>query len=203
MGDRTYAEIQIGGKIDRLLLPLLMGAFDNAGATPGDETGMDEWTVESFDAAYSESDSTCPMVLMGYDSEANYGEVGDVAKFCREWGLNFRQDWSAGCSFVADFEIFIDGKDIDTHREGDGIHLHYLVGLSQSNPDMTISEVMATLELPTLPPLEIVEGTLTPEQIAKLPVLATSEVALRFLTLTAWTYFERPPLSSTAVSGGG
>ena len=168
MGDRTYASVQIGGKVDRLLLPLLLAQFEESCAIPGDDSGMDSWSVAEFDEARELEG----FALMGYDQEANYGCIDEVTGFCREWGIDYLHQWESGGGFDAGFCLFLDGKEDESPCIGSWavpvVYVARLQEIAEANPGITLADALERFKLPDLPPLEIVEGTLTPEQVAKL-----------------------------------
>ena len=113
MGDRTTAEITIGGRLRRCCAPGLLSVLADDGVGPdynGPLERLDE--LEAHLESLTDQAAQHKTALQGPTfggHEINYGNLDDAKAFCAERGLAYVHHWDAGGEYTAGNEYWFPG----------------------------------------------------------------------------------------------
>lgn len=165
MGDRTTAEITIGGTLRRCCVPALLSVLADDGVGP-DYNGPLEG-VEAFEAhleslVAQDTAQKAPLhgpTLGGH--EINYGNLDAAKTFCLERGLAYVHHWDAGSEYTAGNEYWFPGDPHprETAADQSGSVMIALNELRHGWAGKTVADVLAAYAFTerTVPALELVD----------------------------------------------
>jgi hypothetical protein len=175
MGDRTTAEITIGGRLRRCCVPALLSVLADEGVGPdynGPLRGAAEFEAHLDDlrARAAELGARLQGPTLG-GHEINYGNLDAAKTFCLEKGLAYVHHWDAGSDYTAGNEYWFPGDPHPRETDADqgGAVLLDLAALRHGWADKTVADVLAAYaftERP-VPPLELVDEGVCPGCVAE------------------------------------
>jgi hypothetical protein len=167
MGDRTTAEITIGGTLRRCCAPDLLSVLMDFDCwldytNPVEDEAELEDVLDDLTRRAAEHGGPVLAPCFG-GHEINYGNLDEIKELCRERGLAYRHHWDAGGGYTAGNEYWAPG---DAHpwesaADQDGDPMLSLSELrAAADRGRTLTQLLADYAFAEreIPPLELVDA---------------------------------------------